>query len=217
MPKVVGFKKIEAVFRKSVGIDLDKSKADEIIDIVEKKFHDLLLVAVEKAGYNGRDIIMEQDMPITRGFEESLREFKKIEAVFKKAAGLELDKSKADRIIDIVEKKFHDLLLVAVEKAGYNGRDIIQEADMPITKGFEESLRQFRELEEAVDIQDVLQFLEQIPPLKYPIAKELEEKLPEYIGALMLIIARVLKELGVQRKPSKEDIERTSKILDLTL
>jgi hypothetical protein len=143
--------------------------------------------------------------------------FKKLEAVFRKAAGIDLDKSKADEIIDIVEKKFHDMLLVAVEKAGYNGRDVIMEPDMPVTKGFEESLRQFRELEEEVDIQDVLQFLEQIPPLKYPISAELEAKLPEYIGALMLIIARVLKEIGAGRKPSKEDIERTSRILDLTL
>ncbi len=143
--------------------------------------------------------------------------FKKIEAVFKKAASLELDKSKADRIVDIVEKKFHDLLLIAVEKAGYNGRDIIMSADMPLTKGFEGSIREFKKLEEEVDIKDVLLFLEQIPPLKYPISKELEELLPEYIGALMLIVARVLKQIGAQRKPSVEDIEKASRILDLTL
>jgi hypothetical protein len=143
--------------------------------------------------------------------------FKKLEAVFRKAAGIDLDKSKADRITDIVEKKFNDMLIVAVEKAGYNGRDIIMEPDMPVTKGFEESMRQFRELEEVVDLQDVLKFLEQIPPLKYPISAELEEKLPEYIGALMLIIAKVLKEIGAGRKPSSEDIDRTERILDLTL
>ncbi len=143
--------------------------------------------------------------------------FKKIEAVFRKAAGIDLDKSKADRITDIIEKKFHDMLLVAVEKAGYNGRDVIMEPDMPVTKGFEESLRQFKELEEEVELQDVLQFLEQIPPLKYPISAELEAKLPEYIGALMLIIARVLKEIGAGRKPSSEDIDRCERILDLTL
>ncbi|GAX88350.1 conserved hypothetical protein [Lebetimonas natsushimae] len=143
--------------------------------------------------------------------------FKKLEAIFRKAAGVDLDKSKADEILDIVEKKFHDMLLVAVEKAGYNGRDVIMEPDMPVTKGFEESLRQFRELEEVVDLQDVLAYLEKIPPLKYPISADLEAKLPEYIGALMLIIARVLKELGAERKPSSEDIKKASKILDLTL
>jgi hypothetical protein len=143
--------------------------------------------------------------------------FKKLEAVFRKAAGVDLDKSKANEIIDIVEKKFHDMLLVAVEKAGYNGRDVIMEPDMPVTRGFEESLRQFRELEEAIDLQDVLAYLEKIPPLKYPISADLEAKLPEYIGALMLIIARVLKELGAERKPSSEDIKKASRILDLTL
>jgi hypothetical protein len=143
--------------------------------------------------------------------------FKKLEAVFRKAAGIDLDKSKADEIIDIVEKKFHDMLLVAVEKAGYNGRDVIMEPDMPVTRGFEESLRQFKELEEEVSLEDVLAYLEKIPPLKYPISADLEAKLPEYIGALMLIIARVLKEVGAERRPSTEDIERTKRILDLTL
>ena len=143
--------------------------------------------------------------------------FRKLDAVFRKAAGIDLDKSKADKVIDIIEKKFHDLLLVAVEKAGYNGRDVIMEADMPLTKGFEESIREFKKLEEEVDIQDVLAFLEKIPPLKYPISAELEAKLPEYIGALMLIIARVLKEVGAERRPSTEDINRCERILDLTL
>jgi len=143
--------------------------------------------------------------------------FKKLEAVFRKAAGIDLDKSKADEIIEIIEKKFHDMLLVAVEKAGYNGRDVIEEPDMPVTLGFENSLREFKKLEEEVEIEDILKFLEQIPPLKYPISKELEEKLPEYIGALMLIIARVLKEVGAERKPSEDDIQRTKRILDLTL
>ncbi|MRJ07165.1 MAG: hypothetical protein C6I01_06560 [Epsilonproteobacteria bacterium] len=143
--------------------------------------------------------------------------FKKLETLFRKSAGLDLDKSKADRIVDIVEKKFHDLLLVAVENCGFNGRDVIQERDLPITRGFEESLRKFRELEEVVELSDVLKFLEKIPPLKYPISSELEEKLPEYIGALILIVANVLKEVGAERKPSVEDIEKASRILDLTL
>jgi hypothetical protein len=143
--------------------------------------------------------------------------FKKLEAVFRKSAGLDLDKSKADRIISIIEKKFHDLLLVAVEKCSYNGRDIIMEPDLPITKGFEESMRQFRELEEVVELSDILEFLKKIPPLKYPLSADLEEKLPEYIGALMLIVARVLKEVGAGRKPSTEDIDKAERILDLTL
>jgi hypothetical protein len=143
--------------------------------------------------------------------------FKKLEALFRKSAGLDLDKSKAEKIIDIVERKFHDLLLVAVENCSFNGRDIIMERDLPITRGFEESLRKFRELEEAVELSDVLKFLEKIPPLKYPISGELEEKLPEYIGALILIVAKVLKEIGAGRKPAVEEIEKAGKILDLTL
>jgi len=143
--------------------------------------------------------------------------FKKLETLFRKSVGLDLDKSKADRIVDIVEKKFHDLLLVAVENCRFNGRNVIEERDLPITRGFEESLRKFRELKEVVELSDVLKFLEKIPPLKYSISSELEEKLPEYIGALILITGNILKEIGAERKPSTENIEKTNRILNLTL
>ena len=65
---VVGFAKLEALMRKAAGLDIDKSKAKEITDIVEKKLYDLLLIGERNAKYNGREVIWECDVPLTKGF-----------------------------------------------------------------------------------------------------------------------------------------------------
>ncbi|NPA58338.1 MAG: DUF1931 family protein [Aquificae bacterium] len=142
----------------------------------------------------------------------------KLEALMRKGASLDIDKSKAKEITDIVEKKLYDLLLIGERNASYNGREVIWEADVPLTKGFLESLQKFKKLEEEVAAEDVLNFLASMPPLKYPLEAELEKKLPEIVGTLIYILANLIKEVApASRKPSSEDIERAGKILDLTM
>ncbi len=144
--------------------------------------------------------------------------FAKLEALFRKAASIDLDKNKAKAITDIVEKKLYDLLLIGERNAKYNGREVIWECDIPLTKGFLESIHKFKELEEELVLEDILNFLATQPPLKYPLEAELEQKLPEIVGTLLYIIARILKEVDENcRQPSMEDIERAGKILDLTM
>ena len=143
---------------------------------------------------------------------------KKLEAIFRKAAGLDLDHSKAKNITDIAEQKLYDLLLIAERNANLNGREVIWEADVPLTKGFLESMQRFKKLEEEIQVQDVLNFLATMPPLKYPLEIELENKLPEIVGALLFIIANLIKEISPgTRKPSEEDIEKARQVLNLTM
>jgi len=144
--------------------------------------------------------------------------FTKLEALFRKAASLDIHKGHAKDITDIVEKKLHDLLLAAERNANINGRDVIWESDLPITKGLQESIIEFRKLDEELNIDDILQFLASIPPLKYPLVEDLEEKILELTGALLLVMARVMKQIDTESRAVNHDlIERTSKILDLTL
>ena len=144
--------------------------------------------------------------------------FARLEALMRKAAGLDIDKNKAKEITDIVEKKLYDLLLIGERNAKYNGREVIWECDVPLTKGFLESMQKFKELEEELSLQDILDFLATKPPLKYPLEAELENKLPQIVGTLLYILARIMKEVdpGI-RQPSSEDIERAGRILDLTM
>ena len=101
--------------------------------------------------------------------------FSQLESLFRKAAGLDIDKNKAKEITDIVEKKLYDLLLIGERNASYNARDVIWECDVPLTKGFLESIHKFRSLEQEIDIEPILEFLASKPPLKYPLEAELEK------------------------------------------
>ena len=144
--------------------------------------------------------------------------FTKLEALFRKAASLDIHKGHAKDITDIVEKKLHDLLLAGERNANMNGRDVIWESDLPITKGLQETIISFKKLEEELPVEDILNFLSTVPPLKYPLSADLEAKLPEITGALLVVLAKVMKEIDSEsRQVNHELIEKSSKILDLTL
>ncbi len=144
--------------------------------------------------------------------------FTKLEALFRKAASLDIHKGHAKDITDITEKKLHDLLLAAERNANINGRDVIWESDVPVTKGLQETIIAFKKLDEELNVDDILAFLSTVPPLKYPLAAELEAKLPEITGALLVVLAKVIKEVDENaRQVNHEAIKKASDILDLTL
>jgi len=144
--------------------------------------------------------------------------YTKLETLFRKAASLDIDKGHAKEITDIIEKKLVDLLIAGERNANLNGRDVIWEGDLPITKGLQETIIAFKKLEEEIDVQDVLNYLTTVPPLKYPLAAELEAKLPEITGAILVVMARIMKEIDEEkRRVNHELIEKTARIMDLTL
>ena len=144
--------------------------------------------------------------------------FTKLEALFRKVASLDIKKGHAKEITDIAEQKLVDMLVAAERNANMNGRDVIMESDLPITKGLQETIIDFKKLEEEIDIQDVLNFLTTIPPLKYPLSADLEAKLPEVVGAILAVMARVIKIVdGNDRAVDHESIEKAKTIMDLTL
>lgn len=59
---------------------------------------------------------------------------KKFEALFRNAAGLNMDKSDIKRLYEVVNQKMHDLLQMGEVAAQANDRDVIQLYDLPITK-----------------------------------------------------------------------------------
>ncbi len=76
---IVKYSQLEALFRRSVGMDLTENKAKEILAFVQKKLHDLLLVGERNAHYNDRDVIWLSDLPITLGLRNSIRMFQELE------------------------------------------------------------------------------------------------------------------------------------------
>ncbi len=141
----------------------------------------------------------------------------KIEALFKKAVDLQISKEKVKEISDIVDQKFHDLLLVGEANAKYNGRDVIWFSDLPLTKAFRESMRHFEELEEALALDDVLEHIKTLPPL-YVLETELEQKADKIVGTLIYILAKITKTFSKNdRTVSAEDLKSAEQILNLTI
>jgi uncharacterized protein DUF1931 len=68
----------------------------------------------------------------------------KFERFFRVAAGLDVDKSDLKRYSDFVNQKIYDLLLRGQATAKANGRDIIEPFDVPITKGLQERIHDFK-------------------------------------------------------------------------
>ncbi|NPA95216.1 MAG: DUF1931 family protein [Thermodesulfobacteria bacterium] len=142
----------------------------------------------------------------------------KIEALYKKAAGLRIDKSKVKAISDVVDQKLYDLLVVAEGNARYNNRDVIWMCDVPLTKAMKESMQKFKDLEEELELQPILDHLATLPPLKYALEEELEKKLPDLTGTLIYVMANITKEFSPKDKIiSKDDMERAERILNLMI
>src|ERR1700731_1240151 len=76
---LMGIAKFERFFRVAAGLDVDKSDLRLYSDFVNGDIYDLLLRAQAIAKANGRVIIEPFDPPITKGLQESIHEFEKLD------------------------------------------------------------------------------------------------------------------------------------------
>ncbi len=139
-----------------------------------------------------------------------VRQFEKL---FRLAAGLDVDKSDIKRLEDFVNQRLHDLLLMAQRMARMNGRDVITEADVPLTKGLQESMQQFKDMDEQLSASDILAHLARLPALDLAIGKDVEAMLPALAGGITVSLAKVFKVLDPEMKnPQTEHWERVEQL-----
>src|SRR5918997_6028824 len=122
------------------------------------------------------------------------------ERFFRAAASLDVDKDDLRRYNDFVNQKVYDLLLIGQATAKANSRDIIEPWDLPITKGLQESIREFEKLDEDVELQQILEQLAALPPLDLTYSEETEARLPGIVGGLSLGLARTFKVIDPKLK-----------------
>jgi Domain of unknown function (DUF1931) len=79
MLMIVGYTRMKEFLRRSTGVEIDKSDMDRLTDLIGKKLNDLLVIGVRNASYNNRDIVMEPDLPLTKGILEHIRVFRRYE------------------------------------------------------------------------------------------------------------------------------------------
>lgn len=71
--------KFERFFRVTAGLDVDKKDVQRYSDFVHQKTYDLLLRSEAAAKANNRDIIEPFDIPITKGLQERIHAFRKMD------------------------------------------------------------------------------------------------------------------------------------------
>lgn len=142
----------------------------------------------------------------------------RFERFFRSAAGLDVDKEDLKRYSDFVLDKTYDMLVIAQATAKANGRDVIEKADLPVTKGLQECVHDFRKLDEDIELAPILQRIAAVPPLDVTVSEEAADHLPHVVGGLSVALARTLKILDPQVKnPQTSHWERSFRVFELLL
>lgn len=142
----------------------------------------------------------------------------RFERLFRTAAGLHVDKEDLKRHSELVNQRITNLLIRAVAAAKANGRDIIQPFDLPITKGLQECIHEFKSMDLEIELQPILDRLTSRPPLELAYSAETEQRLPSLAGGISLALARSFKIIDPEMKnPRSEHWERAFALFNLLL
>lgn len=142
----------------------------------------------------------------------------RFERLFRLAAGLDVDKEDLRRHDEFVHRKIHDLLLLAQAKAKANERDVMHTFDLPIPKGLQERIHEFRKLNRDVDLLPILDQKTSEPPMDMEYGEGLESALPEIAGGLTVALAHTFKVIDPSLKnPMTLHWERAFALYDLIL
>jgi uncharacterized protein DUF1931 len=139
----------------------------------------------------------------------------RFERFFRLAAELDVDKDDLKRFSDFVERKLYDLLLMGQATASANHRDLIEPYDLPITRGIQENVHEFRGMDDDIELKPILDRLATYPPLDRMPSEETETRLPEIVGGLGLALTKIVKIVDPDVKnPQTRHWERAMRIFD---
>ena len=76
---VMGATKFRRFFQVAAGLHVDNDDLKRYSDFVNEKLADLLIVAQAAAKASDRDVVLLHDLPITKGLQECVHRFEKLE------------------------------------------------------------------------------------------------------------------------------------------
>lgn len=76
---VMGIPRFERFFRSAAELDVDTDDLKRFSDFVFEQIYDMLIRAQANAKANLRDVIEPWDLPITKGLQERIHEFEKLD------------------------------------------------------------------------------------------------------------------------------------------
>jgi histone H3/H4 len=76
---VISVASFERFFREAADLDVDKTDLKRFQAFVREKIADLLTIAQARARVDDRDFIESRDLPITKGLQESIHRFRRLD------------------------------------------------------------------------------------------------------------------------------------------
>jgi hypothetical protein len=97
-----GIPVFERFFRSVASIDIDKNDVRRFREFIDEEIDAIAIAARDSAKWNGRDVIARQDLPITKGVQERMREFDKLDEAdeIRELLGREVRRPPADVTFD---------------------------------------------------------------------------------------------------------------------
>ena len=74
-----GIPEVKRFFRAAGDVDVDKDDVKTYWEFVDEKVDDIAIAGRDSARWNGRDVIAPQDLPVTRGLQEQMRAFSRLD------------------------------------------------------------------------------------------------------------------------------------------
>ncbi|MFS8498289.1 MAG: DUF1931 family protein [Micromonosporaceae bacterium] len=137
----------------------------------------------------------------------------RVQGLFRQVGGVDVDKNDVKRYQDFINENVFDLLLAAGITARSDGRDVVRPTDLPLTRGMQENIQEFREVDGALDLVSLLEELITVPTLDVALDEETEARLPEVVGGLSVALVRTFRIVQPELKnPDTEAWERASEI-----
>jgi Domain of unknown function (DUF1931) len=80
MSHPIGIPLFERFFHSAAGIKIHKNDLRRFREFIDEQIDSIAIAGRDVAKWNGRDVIVPQDLPITKGVQERIREFDKLDA-----------------------------------------------------------------------------------------------------------------------------------------
>jgi hypothetical protein len=142
----------------------------------------------------------------------------KYERFFRSVAEVDMDKDDLKRLRGFVSERIVDLLIRGQANAKANLRDTIEYSDLPITKGLQERIHEFEQLERDIGLEPALAELVGDPQLDVTLSEETGARLPWVAGGLCTALGHSFKIIDPKLvNPSSEHWERSYALFELLL
>ena len=142
----------------------------------------------------------------------------KFERFFRVSASLDTDKKDLKRFEEFINAKIRDLVVRAEAIAKANMRDVIEPYDVPVTRGLQDRMHEFRKIDADVGFEKELEGIVKRPPTDLDYADDTGDKLVWIAGGLTLVLARSFGILDPEiNNPMTAHWERAFALHDLLL